>query len=183
LLEQTIKEVGRTSGLSIGVIEGDVATRRDAERIGALGVPVIQINTAGGCHLDANMLDSVLDELPLGEIDILFIENVGNLVCPAGFDLGEHATVTVLSVTEGDDKPTKYPAAFLKSACTVITKTDLLAQTNFDMDVAIADLKAINSSLELFRVSNTTGEGIEAWVQWLLAKREAGREQDGGDER
>lgn len=151
----------------LAAIEGDVFTSHDAERIENTGIPAIQINTGGGCHLDANMVSSVLGDLPPGPLDFLFIENVGNLVCPAEFDLGEHIRAVVLSVTEGHDKPSKYPAAFRKSHVLLLNKIDLLPHTDFETERFEHDLREINPRIVLFRVSAKTGEGIDEWCEWL----------------
>jgi hydrogenase nickel incorporation protein HypB len=167
LLEKTI--AGLKDDLSIGVIEGDIYTTRDAERIAGQGVAVVQINTSGGCHLDARMVATALQALPLNMLDLLFIENVGNLVCPAEFHLGEDYKVAVLSVTEGSDKPAKYPLVFREAQAVVINKTDLLPYTDFALDTAVKELKSINSILEIFNVSAKNGAGMEAWCIWLKA--------------
>ncbi len=169
LLERTVEACRSRPGLRIGVIEGDIETSRDAERIARMGVPAIQINTRGACHLDAAMIGGVLDDVPTDEIDLLFIENVGNLVCPVGFDLGENAKVTVLSVTEGDDKPAKYPGAFRKSRATVLNKTDLLQYTDVSMETVQHDILTINPGTRVIAVSSRSGEGVPDWVDWLEA--------------
>jgi len=166
LLEKTIKALKET--LSIAVIEGDLFTAKDAERIEQHGVPVVQINTGGGCHLDANMIQGVLDCLDLGELDIIVIENVGNLVCPAEFNIGEDCKVTVLSITEGDDKPLKYPLIFKQASAVILNKVDLLPYTNFDLKAAEKDITAIHPGVTLVPVSCQTGEGLEAWFNWLI---------------
>nr|WP_255711101.1 hydrogenase nickel incorporation protein HypB [Pelosinus baikalensis] len=166
LLEKTIKALKET--LSIAVIEGDLFTAKDAERIEQYGVPVVQINTGGGCHLDANMIQGVLDCLDLGELDIIVIENVGNLVCPAEFNIGEDCKVTVLSITEGDDKPLKYPLIFKQASAVILNKVDLLPYTNFDLKAAEKDITAIHPGVTLLPVSCQTGEGLEAWFNWLI---------------
>lgn len=166
LLEKTIKALRET--LSIAVIEGDLFTAKDAERIEQHGVPVVQINTGGGCHLDANMIHDVLDCLDLGVLDIIVIENVGNLVCPAEFNIGEDCKVTVLSITEGDDKPLKYPLIFKQASAVILNKVDLLPYTNFDLESAEKDITAIHPGVTLLPVSCQTGEGLEAWFNWLI---------------
>ncbi|MGB4511215.1 MAG: hydrogenase nickel incorporation protein HypB, partial [Thermacetogeniaceae bacterium] len=153
--------------LKLGVIEGDIYTTKDAERIEKFGIPVVQINTAGACHLDARMLQPALDDLDLNGLDFLIVENVGNLVCPAEFDLGEDARAAVLSVAEGNDKPAKYPLVFRESQVVLINKIDLLPYTDCDIDQLEKDLKLINHELKLFRVSARLGQGFEPWVQWL----------------
>lgn len=169
LLERTLQEL-KAAGIRCGVIEGDLETSRDAERISACGVPAVQINTKGGCHLDAASVQRVLDDLPLTEMDVLFIENVGNLVCPAGFDLGEAGKVVVLSVTEGDDKPSKYPVIFRKASAALITKSDLLSHTDFNVDAAQRDMRAVNPPLPVMLLSARTGDGIAEWMGWILAR-------------
>jgi hydrogenase nickel incorporation protein HypB len=153
------------------VIEGDIAGSIDAERIDALGIPVVQINTDGACHLDAMMIAAAARNFDYQAIDLLVIENVGNLVCTAGFDLGEHLRLVVLSVTEGDDKLVKYPAIFQRSHALVITKTDLLPHTNFNLARAIADMKHLAPESPVFQVSALRGEGIAELADWLLANR------------
>jgi hydrogenase nickel incorporation protein HypB len=152
------------------VIEGDIAGSIDAERIEKLGVPVVQINTQGACHLDASMVAAALADLDLGACDLLFIENVGNLVCTAGFDLGERLRILVLSTSEGDDKATKYPAIFQSSQALLITKTDLLPQTNFDVQRITADYKRLVPQGVIFPVAAIRGEGIPAAANWLADK-------------
>ncbi|OHB85405.1 MAG: hydrogenase accessory protein HypB [Planctomycetes bacterium RBG_16_64_12] len=156
--------------LAPAVIEGDIAGSIDAERIDAIGVPVVQINTDGACHLDANMIAAAARDLDYRRIDLLVIENVGNLVCTAGFDLGEHLRVVVLSVPEGDDKLAKYPAIFQGSQALVISKMDLLAHIRFDVDRVIADMKRLAPAAEIFQVAALTGEGIPAMADWLTAR-------------
>jgi hydrogenase nickel incorporation protein HypB len=156
------------------VIEGDIAGSIDAQRIEALGIPAVQINTDGACHLDANMIASALRGLDLDSLDLVFIENVGNLVCTAGFDLGEHVRIVVLSVSEGDDKLVKYPAIFQGSDALFITKTDLLPHVNFNVDRAVADMKRLAPKAAVFQVSAMRGEGVETAIDWLkttLAKK------------
>lgn len=169
LLERTISEL--KSHLKIGVIEGDIVGSDDAERISALDVPVVQINTGGACHLDANMISEVLSELPLKDLDLLIVENVGNLVCPAEFMVGEDMKIMVLSVAEGHDKPLKYPLMFRESSALVLNKIDLLPYMNTDMNKVRNDSLALNPKLKIFEVSCTTGAGIEAWAQWLNGLR------------
>jgi len=165
LLERTIREL--KPHLKIGVIEGDIVGSDDAERIGALDVPVVQINTGGACHLDANMINEVLPDLPLNELDLLIIENVGNLVCPAEFKVGEDMKMMVLSIAEGHDKPLKYPLMFRESSALVLNKMDLLPYMNTDMNKVRNDSLALNPALKIFEVSCTTGAGIDKWAQWL----------------
>ena len=171
LLERTIQAL--KPKLRIGVIEGDIVGTDDAERIGALDIPVVQINTGGACHLDANMISEVLDDLPLRDLDLVIIENVGNLVCTAEFKVGEDLKMMVLSVAEGHDKPLKYPLMFQESSALVLNKIDLLPFTNADIRKMQADSLALNPKLKVFNVSCRTGEGIDPWAQWLsgLASR------------
>ncbi|MBI5205871.1 MAG: hydrogenase nickel incorporation protein HypB [Nitrospirae bacterium] len=168
LLERTIKELNKK--LKVAVIEGDIAGTQDAERIGNLGIPVIQINTGGACHLDANMINEVLGELPLKEVELLFIENVGNLVCPAEFNVGEDMKVMLLSITEGDDKPLKYPLMFQESSALILNKIDLLQYTNVSIDKIKKDAMSLSPSIKIFEVSCRTGEGISEWTDWLVKK-------------
>ena len=156
------------------VIEGDIAGSIDAQRIEKLGVPVVQINTQGACHLDANMIAAATRNLDCDSLDLLLIENVGNLVCTAAFDLGEHLRILVLSVTEGDDKAAKYPAIFQGSDALLITKTDLLPHTNFDVARITADVKRLVPKAEIFQVAALSGEGIPAAADWLAEKTAAG---------
>ena len=164
LLEKTLRRLGVVRA---AVIEGDLETSRDAERIAKCGVPAVQINTSGGCHLDAAMVKSALPGLPPAGWNLLFIENVGNLVCPAVYDLGEHAKVAVLSVAEGDDKPAKYPVIFRNSRAAVIAKLDLLPHCDFSLDAALRDIRIANPGLPCFPLSARTGEGMDAWLEWL----------------
>jgi len=166
LLEATIRALD--GKLKVAVIEGDLATENDADRIRACGVPAVQITTGNACHLDAQMVHDALDRLPLADLDVLFIENVGNLVCPASFDLGQHRNVTLLSVPEGDDKPAKYPVMFRAADLSLITKTDLLAYiTEFKLERARAALRQIGFQGESIELSNRGGEGFAAWLVWL----------------
>lgn len=165
LLERTIDAL--KTRYSVAVIEGDIATQLDAERIQRRGVQVLQINTQGGCHLDANMIRNAMDSLDLGGVQILFIENVGNLVCPAEFALGEDLKITILSVTEGDDKPEKYPVMFQQSQALVINKIDLLPYVDFDLGAAEKRALTLNPRLTIFETSCRTGQGLDAWISWL----------------
>lgn len=164
LLEKTLEQ---KTDLKIGVIEGDIAGTDDAERVERLGAPVVQINTGGACHLDANMIYEVLGELPLNTLDLLVIENVGNLVCPAEFKVGEDMKVMLLSITEGHDKPLKYPLMFQESSALVLNKVDLVPYTNVDMNKIKKDALSLNPNLKIFEVSCRTGEGIAGWITWL----------------
>ncbi len=156
--------------LAPAVIEGDIAGSIDAERVEALGVPVVQINTEGACHLDANMIAAATGDLDYHAIDLLVIENVGNLVCTAGFDLGEHLRAVVLSVPEGDDKLAKYPAIFQSSHALVISKIDLLPHIRFDVDRVVADMKRLAPEAEIFQVAALRGDGVPDVADWLAAK-------------
>lgn len=164
-IERTIKEL--SSKLKIGVIEGDIAGTDDAKRIAKLGIPVVQINTGGACHLDANMINEVLVDLPLKTLDLLIIENVGNLVCPAEFRVGEDMKVMLLSIAEGDDKPLKYPLMFQESSALLLNKVDLLPYTNASIEKIKKNSLSLNPKLKIFEVSCKTGEGINKWVEWL----------------
>jgi hydrogenase nickel incorporation protein HypB len=168
LLARTIRDLG--AKVRFGVVEGDIQGTHDAEVIAALGVPVIQINTAGGCHLDANMVQSVLPELPLDEIDLLVIENVGNLVCPAEFDLGEDVKAMLLSITEGDDKPLKYPRMFRECEVLLVNKVDLAPHLDVSLEKIRRDALALNPELHVFEVSARSGQGLEGWYGWLEGK-------------
>ena len=165
ILEKTLEHL--KGKIKIAVIEGDVQTDIDAKRVERYGVPVVQIVTNGGCHLEAKLVKDALDNMSLDDVNILVIENVGNLVCPAGYDLGENMKVVIVSTTEGDDKPLKYPKMFRNASVLIINKTDLLSY----IDCNIEDLKKnalqINPSLEIFKTSCTSGEGIPEWCQWL----------------
>jgi hydrogenase nickel incorporation protein HypB len=167
LLEQTIRHLnGR---LRLGVIEGDVETAADAERIDAAGGESVQIITQGACHLEAHMVRAALTQIDLEAIDMLFIENVGNLVCPAGWDLGEDLKAVVVSTTEGDDKPAKYPHMFAASQVMIINKIDLLPYVDYDLSAVKRFALAVNPRLRIFELSCRTGEGLAAWYEWLLA--------------
>jgi len=168
LLEALFGVIGSQS--TPAVIEGDIAGQVDAERMQKLGVPVVQINTEGMCHLDANMIAAAFAGLDLTAVNALWIENVGNLVCTAGYDLGEHLRLVALSTSEGDDKIIKYPAIFQRSDALIITKTDLLPHLDFRVEKARADMKRLAPEAEIFTVSATTGEGIEAVARWYLEK-------------
>lgn len=152
---------------SVAVIEGDIFTSKDADRIAEHQVPVVQINTGGACHLDSKMVEKVLPEFQWEKIDLMIIENVGNLVCPADFDLGEEFKVVVLSVVEGDDKPSKYPVIFRNSKVAILNKMDLLPLVEADLNIMKNDIRKINPEIEIFEISCRTGEGIEAWTKWL----------------
>ena len=165
LLVETIKQL--QSQYPISVIEGDQQSNQDADRIRATDTKVIQINTGKGCHLDAQMIQNAYPELAPTSNSILFIENVGNLVCPAGFDLGETYKVVMLSVTEGEDKPLKYPEMFHVANIVLLTKTDLLPYLDFDLDKCLSYIHRINPKAEVFQVSTRSGEGINTWLHWI----------------
>ena len=153
----------------IGAVDGDIATTIDADRIASLGIPTVQINTGGTCHLDAAMLQSTLPQLPLEELDLLIVENVGNLVCPASFKLGVHRSILIASVPEGDDKPYKYPVMYRGVDGLVLNKMDVLAAFDFDVDYFRQGVEVLNPGLAFFPLSCKTGEGLEAWMDWLRA--------------
>jgi hydrogenase nickel incorporation protein HypB len=169
LLERTIRDLG--GELSIGVLEGDQATNLDRERIHQAGAPAVQLNTGTGCHLEADMVARGLDELRPGFGSVLLIENVGNLVCPAMFDLGERAKIVVLSVTEGEDKPLKYPHMFAASSLMLINKIDLLPYVDFSVDRTAAYAREVNPAIEVLALSARTGEGLPSWYEWLRSQR------------
>jgi hydrogenase nickel incorporation protein HypB len=172
ILEKTFQEL--RGSLKIAVIEGDVQTDLDAQRVAKYGVSVVQIVTLGGCHLDAKLVQDAMANLDLRGLDLLFIENVGNLVCPANYDLGEALKVVVLSTTEGDDKPLKYPAMFLNSSVLIINKTDLIPYVRCDLNVLKKNALRINPALRVFEVSCYTGAGIPEWCNWLRKKDPSG---------
>jgi hydrogenase nickel incorporation protein HypB len=165
LLEETVREL--SGKYKIAVIEGDLATERDADRIRAMGANAVQINTHGGCHLDARMIAATLSEFDLDEVDILFIENVGNLVCPSGYDLGQQHKVAVLSVPEGNDKIAKYPQMFMRTELVLLNKIDLLPYLDFNVEEARRDLSEINPQSSLLPVSARTQEGLHEWFSWI----------------
>ncbi len=170
ILVRTISDLKGT--IRIGVVEGDIQTDLDAERIRATQAPTIQVNTEGACHLSARQVYEALGKLPLDDLDTVIIENVGNLVCPSAFELGETGKIVVLSVAEGDDKPVKYPGIFAKSKALLINKVDLLkgALVEFDLDKVKADARRLNKGIEIFPVSAKTGEGMQDWYDWLAAQ-------------
>jgi len=170
LLETTIEQL--RDHARIAVIEGDLETENDAQRIRDKGVPAVQISTGSACHLDAHMVHSALHEIELDDVDIVFIENVGNLVCPASFDLGQHFNVTLLSTPEGDDKPAKYPVMFRAADLVLITKSDLLGVLgDFDPDRAERCLRNLASTAPVYQVSARNGDGMAPWLRWLTAAR------------
>ncbi len=165
LLERTLAALGKK--LALAVIEGDIQTDNDAARLRVYGVPVVQINTGGLCHLDASMISRTLDTFDLDALRLVIIENVGNLVCPSSYDLGEDHKVVVISVTEGDDKPLKYPGIFRRASMMVVNKTDLLAHCDFSLDAVRRNALSINPDLAVLELSCRTGEGLEAWLTWV----------------
>ncbi len=169
LLEKTIELLGEE--LKVGVIEGDLETSRDAERIKAKGAPAYQITTGQACHLDAFMVHEGIHNLPLDELDLVFIENVGNLVCPASYDVGAHVNVVLLSTTEGDDKPEKYPVMFRSAELMLITKIDLLPYMDFDLERAVRSAKNVNPRLDIIKLSSKTNEGFDLWLEFVKSKR------------
>jgi hydrogenase nickel incorporation protein HypB len=176
LLVETLKRLGET--YPVAVIEGDQETTADADRIRATGVAAIQINTGKGCHLDADLVRTGLSRLGMPENGVLFIENVGNLVCPAGFDLGEAHKVVIVSVPEGEDKPLKYSGMFAASALMVVTKTDLLPHLDFDIDRLIDNARRINPAIGVLKLSAKSGEGMDRWMQWIERARALRRATD-----
>jgi hydrogenase nickel incorporation protein HypB len=173
LVEKTITAL--KDRYRIAVIEGDIQDTYDADRVAALGIPAVQINTGGACHIDGNMIREALPALDLNKIDLLISENVGNLVCPAEFKIGENAKVMILSTPEGADKPAKYPLMFQESAVMIVNKIDLTPYVDFDLEKARRDALALNRKLKIFEVSCKTGQGLEKWVQWLAGEIEAFR--------
>jgi hydrogenase nickel incorporation protein HypB len=171
LLEKTLELLNKE--VAIGVVEGDVQTDNDAQRISRYQVPVVQIVTNGGCHLEALLVQNALKNFDLGSLQFLVIENVGNLVCPANYDLGETLKVVMMSTTEGDDKPAKYPAMFRVSDIMIINKIDLLDYVDFDLEKAKAHALQINPKLHIFELSCKTGQGIEQWLSWLRSRLES----------
>jgi hydrogenase nickel incorporation protein HypB len=165
LLERTCEKL--VPEFRIGIIEGDVTTDRDAQRLKKYNIPIVVINTEGGCHLDSHSISKVLDSFDLDNLDVLFVENVGNLICPTQFDLGETFKLAVVSTTEGDDKPEKYPMLFREARAVVLNKTDLIPYTNFNYSNFSSDLKKINGRIIRFKVSCTKGTGLEEWYKWI----------------
>ncbi len=173
LLERTLESFNR--GERVAVLTGDIQTENDAKRLQRFGFPVKQITTGGTCHLDARMIERALSDWRLEDIDLLFVENVGNLVCPSSYDLGEEAKVVLLSVTEGEDKPLKYPSIFFKSELLVLTKLDLLPYIPFDIAAAEENARRIHGEMEIIRLSCQSGQGFQEWLRWLNHKREPAR--------
>ena len=169
LLEQTLEAWPRD--LRVAVLTGDIQTDNDAARLRRFGFPVKQITTGGTCHLDAHMIEQHLSSWDMSALDVLFIENVGNLVCPSSYDLGEAAKIVLLSVTEGEDKPLKYPSIFFKSELLVLTKTDLLPHLAFDVEAVAANARRVHPDIEIIELSSRTGEGLDLWMKWLQHRR------------
>ena len=165
ILSQTIRDL--TGKTKIAVIEGDIRTDTDAQKIRETGAPAVQIETKGACHLSAQQVTGALTAIPATDMDIIFIENVGNLVCPSDFALGENARVIVLSVPEGDDKPIKYPQTFAKADIVLINKIDLIDYIKFDMERVLSDIRAVNPDANILQISATTGQGMQDWYNWL----------------
>jgi len=165
LLEHTCEALG--ARFRIGVIEGDITTDRDAQRLKKYNIPIVVINTEGGCHLDSHSISKVLGSFDLGNLDVLFVENVGNLICPSQFDLGETFKLAVVSTAEGDDKPGKYPMLFREARAVLLNKIDLIPYTNFSFENFSQDLKRINANVPLFQISCTKGDGMNGWYEWI----------------
>ena len=169
LLENSAKRL--EGKIRFAVLEGDVETTRDAERLHAMNVPVSQLLTGGACHLEAKLVHHALRDLPLDELDVVIVENVGNLVCPAEFDIGEDAKIAALSVTEGEDKPIKYPLLFRESKAVVLTKVDLLPYLTFDIDACVKYIRRINGDIPVMKLSAANGTGMDEWIEYLTRKR------------
>jgi hydrogenase nickel incorporation protein HypB len=170
LLERTLESWPETA--RVAVLTGDIQTENDADRLKRYGFPVKQITTGGTCHLDARMIEKHIAEWDLEKLDLLIIENVGNLVCPSSYDLGEAAKIVLLSVTEGEDKPLKYPSIFFKSELLVLTKTDLLPYVPFDVATAVTNARRVHPDMEIVKVSSLTGNGMREWLTWLEHRRD-----------
>lgn len=175
LLEHTL--AGFKDAERVAVLTGDLQTENDAKRLARYGFPVQQITTGGVCHLDGRMIERSLEKWQLEEIDLLFVENVGNLVCPSSYDLGEEAKIVLLSVTEGEDKPLKYPSIFAKSALLIITKVDLLPYVPFDLEQAKENARLVHPGMEILEVACSTGQGLDSWQTWLSRRRTALKEK------
>ncbi len=173
LLERTLERLPKAD--RVAVLTGDIQTENDAARLRRFGFPVKQITTGGTCHLDAKMIERHLEDWPLENLDILFIENVGNLVCPSSYDLGEAAKVVLLSVTEGEDKPLKYPSIFVKAELLVLTKTDLLPYVPFKLEAAIENAQRVHPEIKIVNTSCTSGEGLGEWMDWIAKRRGAAK--------
>jgi hydrogenase nickel incorporation protein HypB len=168
LLEKAVHVLG--NDIRFAVLEGDVETINDSKRLHALGVMVSQLITGGACHLEAKLVHHALLDLPLRELDMVVVENVGNLVCPAEFDIGENAKIGVLSVTEGEDKPLKYPLLFREASAVLLTKTDLLPHLNFDLSLCLCNIRNINPDIPIFQISSVSGCGMDDWIHWIRDK-------------
>jgi hydrogenase nickel incorporation protein HypB len=171
IIEKTLERLGQE--LKFAAIEGDVATSNDAERLARYDIPVVQITTesfGGACHLDANMVREAASKLDLSSVDVLFIENIGNLICPAEYELGEHKRVIVLSVTEGEDKPTKYPVAFRNADVLLVNKVDLIEHLDLNLELLLQNSRRVNSNLDILQVSAKSGNGLESWLDWIRAQ-------------
>lgn len=175
LMQETVKRLH--DKVNIAILVGDLETERDADRIKAVGGNALQIVTGGICHLEAQMIWQAMQSLKLDGVELLFVENVGNLVCPASFDLGEDYRVTLVASTEGDDKPKKYPKMFLTSELLVVSKCDLLPYVPFSVDAVVKDAREINPYIEVLTLSSTSGEGLDAWCNWLLQRVEEKKEE------
>jgi hydrogenase nickel incorporation protein HypB len=173
MLEKTLQAFDKS--MRVVVLTGDIQTENDAKRLARWGYPVKQIVTGGTCHLDAKMIEKHLADWPLDGFDILLIENVGNLVCPSSYDLGEHAKVVILSVTEGEDKPLKYPSIFFKSELMILSKTDLLPYVPFDAELAKANAQSVHPGMKIIEVSSSTGHGMAEWMEWIETKLQSVR--------
>ena len=171
LLERTLERMDHSE--RVAVLTGDLQTENDARRLAKFGFPVKQITTGGTCHLDAKMIQRHLEDWRLEELDLLIVENVGNLVCPSSYDLGEDAKIVLLSTTEGEDKPLKYPSIFFKSELMLLTKIDLLPYVPFDAELARENARRVHPGMEIIDVSSTTGEGLDRWLEWLSARRKS----------
>ncbi|MFZ3264276.1 MAG: hydrogenase nickel incorporation protein HypB [Terriglobales bacterium] len=171
LLEKTLEAF--PAGSRVAVLTGDLQTENDANRLKRYGYPVKQITTGGTCHLDARMIEKHIADWDLEELDLLIIENVGNLVCPSSYDLGESAKIVLLSVTEGEDKPLKYPSIFFKSELMVLTKTDLLPYVPFNVEEAVANARRVHPEMEVVKVASLAGDGLREWMMWLEQRRQA----------
>ncbi len=169
LLERTLESLPRAA--RVAVLTGDIQTENDAQRLSRAGFPVKQITTGGTCHLDARMIEKHIADWDLAKLDLLIIENVGNLVCPSSYDLGEAAKIVLLSVTEGEDKPLKYPSIFFKSELMVLTKTDLLPYVPFDVEAAVENARRVHPEIEMIRVSCLAGNGLHEWMNWLERRK------------
>jgi hydrogenase nickel incorporation protein HypB len=166
LILQTVNQL--KGKIRTAVIEGDIASTIDADKVARQSIPVVQINTGGACHLDANMIEKALNNLPLNEIDVIFVENVGNLVCTAEFNLGEHRRVMLLSVPEGDDKPYKYPLMFTEADVVLVSKSDVMPHFDFNLEAFRKAVDGLNPDAKIFPLSSKTAEGFDPWIEWLL---------------